>query len=222
MLLHLVMELDLQDQETGLLQLVMDAATLTTSLNLVHHPPSILLSVALDCTLLLLLAPHSPLEAQGPPNICPPSSHLLLCLHHKVSLIHSKHRASPTTQHHPSQKQRWWELSDPKMRKRMMMISLSTTYYMPRAQLPIYPSITHLLSNYPNHSNRLGMRKARVSPMTLTRSQKNATTFRVSFVPVAPPAVQDQERELVMQQVGCQLSVSWKYHRRNSSKPSRN
>lgn len=157
------MELDLQDQGAGLLVLVMEAAALTTCLSLVPRPPSILLSVTLDCTHLLLLALHSPPEAQGPPNTCPPSSLLLLCPHLKVSLIHGKHRASPTTQHHPSQKQRptCWELRDPKMRKRMMMISSSTTYFMPRVQLPIHPNITLLPSNYPSRSHRQGMGKAR-------------------------------------------------------------
>lgn len=162
-LLHLAVELDLQDQEADLLGLVMKAAALITCLSLVPRPPSILLSVALDCTLLPLLALHSPLEAQGPLNTCPPFSRLLLCPHHKVSLIHGKCRASPTTQHHLSQKQRptCWELSVPKMRKRMTMISSSTTYYIPRAQLPILPSITHLLINYPSRSHKLGMGKAR-------------------------------------------------------------
>lgn len=144
-----------------LLLLLVMVATLTTCLSLVHHPPSILISVALVCIPLLLLALHSPLEAQGPPNTCPPSSLLRLYPHHKVSLIHN-HRPSPFIQHHPSRKQRptFWELSEPKMRQRKMMISSSITYYMPKAQLPIHPSITHL-SNYLNHSHRLGMRKAR-------------------------------------------------------------
>lgn len=142
--LYLAVELLLQEQGAGLLLLVMEATTLTICLSLVHHPPSILQSAALDYTLLILPAMHSPLEAQGQQNTCPPSSLLLLCPHHKFSVVHSKHRASPTTQRHPSQKQK---LNNPKVRKKMMMISLSTTYYIPRAPLPMHPSITHLLSN---------------------------------------------------------------------------
>lgn len=162
-LLHLAVALDLQDQGVGLLVVVMEAAALTTCLSRAPRLPSVLLSVALDCTLLLLLALLSPLEAQGPPNTCPPSSLLLLCPHHKVSLIHGKRRASPTTQHHPSQKRTLtcWEFSNLQMMKRMMMISSSTIYYMPRAQLPILPSIIHLLSNCHSRSHKLEMGKAR-------------------------------------------------------------
>lgn len=155
--------LDLQGQGAGQLALVMEATALTTCLSLAPHPPSILLSVALDCTLLRLSAPLSPLEAQGPPNTCPPFSLLLLCPHHKVSLIHGKHRANPTTQHHPSQKRttECWEFSNPKTMKRMRTISSSTIYYMPRAQLPILPSITPLLSSYHSRSPKLETGKAR-------------------------------------------------------------
>lgn len=95
-LLHLAVELELQDQ-VGLLVSVMEAAALTTCQSLVPRPPSVLVLVTLDCTPLLLLILPSLLEAQGPPNTCPPSSLLLLCPHHKVSLTHGNRRASPTT-----------------------------------------------------------------------------------------------------------------------------
>lgn len=164
-LLHSAVELDLQERGVELL-LVMEGAVLITCLSLVHQPPLILPSAILGCTLLPLLALHSPLEAQGPPSICPPFSLLLLCPHRKVFLIPSKHRAS-TTQHHPSQKLRptCWELNDAKMRKRTMTISLSTTYYMPKAQLHIHPSTINLHNNYRNHTHRFGMGTAKECPM---------------------------------------------------------
>lgn len=144
-------------------QVVLEAAALITCLSQVLHPLLVPPSAALDCTLRLLLALHSLLEAQGPINIFPLCSLLLLCPHHKDSLIQDKHRVSPTTQHHQSQKQRptCLELIHPRMQKKMKKSSSLTTYYMPRAQLPINPSITNLPSNYPNPYHKQGMGKER-------------------------------------------------------------